>query len=513
MRNRKSITESGVTTGMQQGTHQSLPDWHLRLSVNLSNSLSAFRRVEHLLISVGIVTISTLALVQPLQAAESGSGIESNTAPLEERLKQQEQQILDLQQRLQQVESSAMSGGSKDANEPSEDVPASESSDRRDLGAVREADSAIMTRDELVSDEFPGSWPMFGTDTRMKIGGYVQAEFIYDFDGTKDKTQFLMSTIPVPGMPEYGSDGYFAAFANATRFNFDVRRIKAGAPPLRTFLEGDFYGAGTQFRLRHAYIGVGDYLVGQTWTTLTFLESLPYIIDFAAGDALFGGRSTQIRYTNKINSSWTVAIGAESLEFLGIENPYNLPGQATSQYPLLAARAERRWASGVLFLGTSIAQLHWDGGATGPSDSALQYDFIVAGRQVVGEMTYVTWNVAYGEGSGENIMAFAGSKANAVLGQDGKLTTMPALSFVLGGGHKWNTEWSSNLSVAYGFLDTPETREPLALKRGGIAHVNLIWKPVRQFSTGVEYMWGRQVVQNDAMGKASRIEFMAKYEF
>jgi len=41
----------------------------------------------------------------------------------------------------------------------------------------------------------------------------------------------------------------------------------------------------------------------------------------------------------------------------------------------------------------------------------------------------------------------------------------------------------------------------------------LIWRPVNQFSTGVEFMWGKRRAQNDALGSAERIQFMAKYEF
>ena len=43
-------------------------------------------------------------------------------------------------------------------------------------GEVRDAHQ-LLTRDELTSDEFPASWPMFGTNTRMKIGGYHQGRF------------------------------------------------------------------------------------------------------------------------------------------------------------------------------------------------------------------------------------------------------------------------------------------------------------------------------------------------
>lgn len=378
---------------------------------------------------------------------------------------------------------------------------------------VAKEKTEVLSSSELVSDAFPGSWPMFGTDTRMKIGGYMKTDFIYDFDGTLDKDQFLMSTIPVKGTPEYGNDGYTSFLAKETRINFDIRRIKPGSPALQAFIEGDFWSNGNQLRLRHAYLNVGGFIMGQTWTTLSFLESLPYMIDFAAGDALFGGRTTQIRYTHKMSDQWKVAIGVEQLATLGIGNPLGLPGEAKREWPLLALRSDYRWDDGVLFLGTSIAQLHWDGEGSGQSDDALQYDFIVAGRQKIGDTNYIAWNVSYGEGSGENIIAFAGSNANAVLNSDGKLETMPALSVLLGGGHEWNSEWSSHLSYAYGWLDTPEDRDPLALKRGGIGHVNLLWHPVKQFSTAVEYIWGAQRVQNDALGRAQRLQFMGRFDF
>ncbi len=381
-----------------------------------------------------------------------------------------------------------------------------------DLGAVKET-TEVLSGIELVSDDFAGSWPMFGNDVRMKIGGYVKADFVVDFDGTLDKTQFLMRTIPVEGTPEHGGDPYVALFSKETRFNIDVRRIREGAPPLRGFVEGDFFSAGSQFRLRHAYISAGDFLIGQTWTTLSFLESLPFMIDFAAGDALFGGRETQIRYTRTVSDLWKIGFALENLGLLGIENPSGLPGTATTQMPLIAARGDCRWDTGVLFLGTSVAQLHWDGAGSDPSSSAMQFDVVVAGRQKVGAPNYVTWNFGYGIGAGENIMAFAGSDANAVLNPDGSLDTMPALSMVLGAGHEWNAQWSSNLSYAYGALDTPDSRDPLALKRGGIGHVNLIFSPRDNFSTGVEFMWGTQRAQNDARGDASRAQWMAKYAF
>jgi len=370
----------------------------------------------------------------------------------------------------------------------------------------------VLTGSDLVDDDFPGSWPMFGRNVRMKVGGYVQANYLYDFDGSLDRRQFLMSTLPVEGTPEYDNRGYSSFFVNDSRFNVDVRRIDKDKPPLRVFLEGDFWPSGSSFRLRHAYVVFGDFLAGQTWTTLSVLEAMVIGIDFAAGDALFGGRTTQLRYQRHLGERWKLALGVENLDFMGIENPDGLGGAPSQGAPLLAARVDYSWKGGLLVVGSSVGQLRWDGGADGPYATALQWDALVAGRQYLGR-DFLTWHVSYGHGSGENIMAFIGSDANAVLTPDGRLETIPAFAFVLGFHHKWSDQLASNLSYAYGWLETPETRDPLALRKGGIGHANLVWQPTDHFSTGVEYMYGAQRTSNDSLGQASRVQGMVKMEF
>ena len=368
-------------------------------------------------------------------------------------------------------------------------------------------------REHLVNAKFPGSWPMFGSDLRLKIGGYLKADFLYDFDGTRDKNQFLMSTIPVEGEPDYGNEGYLSFFAKETRVNFDIRRVAPDKIPLQAFIEVDFFSNGNQFRLRHAYITAGDFIIGQTWTTLSFLESMAFMIDFAAGDALFGGRSVQVRYQKKLSESLKFYVGLEYLSSLGIENPNNLLGEANFQLPLLALRLDKRWKSGVLFMGASIAQLRWDGGTNGPSDQIPQLSFVLAGRQYIGENNYFTFNLSAGDAYGENIIAFAGSEANAVLNQNGELESIQGLSAMVGFMHRWAPKLESNFNYAYGWLDAPDSRAPFSLKRGGIGHLNLIYKFGKNFSIGAEYMWGAQRTSNEAYGDAGRLQTMAKFEF
>ena len=454
-----------------------------------------------------------LAAASMAQAQDS----QSPAPDTDQRLIEQEQRIEHLEDRIQELEAEAMSGAAAESPQidgsPSPDAESPPPGQLEGIyGEVRDGHQ-LLTRDELESDEFPASWPMFGTDMRMKIGGYLKVDFIADFDGTLDPTQFLMRTIPVKGTPEYGGDPYVDFLAQETRINFDIRRIIPGAVPLRGFVEGDFFSAGTQFRLRHAYITAGNFIVGQTWTTLSFMEAIPVMIDFAAGDALFGGRAPQLRYQRSLNDRWKVSVAAEQLQFLGIQNANNLPGKATTQWPLLAVRADYKYDGGIVSFGTSVGQLHWDGAANDPSDSAAQFAFLVGGRHNLGERAFATYHFSYSEGAGENIMAFAGTDANAVLDANGKLETFPAFAAVFGFGYDLTSTLSTQGSYAYGVLDTPDSRDPLALERGGVGHLNLIWRGNEYFTMGAEIMYGKTRVQNDATGDATRIQLMAKLAF
>jgi hypothetical protein len=379
-------------------------------------------------------------------------------------------------------------------------------------GDMRET-TVLLTGEDLVNMDFPGSWPMFGMNTRMKMGGYVKADILYDFDGTLDRNRFLMSTIPVEGQDEYENSGYIDFTTSETRFNIEVRRISEGSVPLRMYIETDFWTEGDRLRLRHAYIGVGNFIFGQTFAILHISESKPFIIDFGAGDAYYGGRTPQIRYQRRLNANILIAVGIEKLMNLGIENPEGLEGFPSAQLPVVSGRFDYSWETGTFIFGAMLGQLRWDLQGEGTNPTTPQNNFVIAGRQYVGANNYFTWNLSYGNGSGENIMSFVGSNANAVLTSEGELITMPAFSFLAGYSHRWTENLSSNFSYGYGWLDTPSSREPFSLKRGGVGHANIIWRPGRHFSSGIEFMRGAQITSNDATGRGKRIQAMVKFDF
>jgi len=51
------------------------------------------------------------------------------------------------------------------------------------------------------------------------------------------------------------------------------------------------------------------------------------------------------------------------------------------------------------------------------------------------------------------------------------------------------------------------------MKSGQSAHINLIWSPIKNVNTGVEFMVLERVNVDDNSGVGKRLQFMAKYIF
>jgi len=449
------------------------------------------RRMFHL----SIVSLLFLLVFLPATVfSQEADSLRKENQLLKERLNRMdelEMRIADLEGDKEKVQKKLAPETPKDTI-PSQmlDIPKSE---------LRETHQ-VLTGNELVEDNFPSSWPMFGSEYRMKIGGRVKLDMLYDFNGTNDRNQFLMSQIPVEGSPEYANRGYFNMFARESRFNIEMRRVTPGKVPLNIFIEGDFWASTNSsfYRLRHAYIVAGNFIFGQTWTTTSIMESIPNLIE-------------QIKYQNRINDIWKFAVGLEMMDYIGIDNPFNKPGRSSLGLPAFAGRFDYSWKTGMVAVGVNLAQMRWDGGDS-LYTTASQLAMVIGGRQYIGK-DYFTFNVALGRGSGDNIMALTGSNSNAILTPEGELETMPALAIVLGYVHKWNDRFTSNVSLNYTTLNPSDYRTPESMKSAAIGHINLIYQATERLFAGIEYMWGERMNKNSDFGRANRLQAMVKFDF
>ena len=381
-------------------------------------------------------------------------------------------------------------------------------------------DNALdLTGQDLVDASFPNSIPIFGTKARIAFGGYVKLDYVQDFNGGYDRYQYEIQNVPVAGDGRPVQSGYMNMFARESRFNIDARSITDKGLPLRVFFELDFYnldrGAFNQVpRLRLAYAVVGRLLFGRSWGIGSDLYAVPTTIDFAAGDALTGTRRAQVRFEDQFaNKKYSYAVGLEMLEFPGIDGPDTL-GQASQILPNLVGRLTKSTSSGGrLFFSASLFQLRWDGQDIIPNATAVGWGFSFSGRENFGKNHHFIWMASYGQGWGSQIVATVGSKSSAILTPQNQLETMPAVNLGAGVAISISPTLVSNLNIAWYSIDPSVYRSPSSIKSGASGHVNLIWSPIKNVNTGIEYMLLRRTNTDNNFGLGNRLQMMAKYVF
>jgi hypothetical protein len=425
-----------------------------------------------------------------------------------EELERRSAELDALQQRLEAALSQAESGDSIAPEQHGSKVF------QTDRGFVSDEPTLILTGADLVADDFPGSFPIFGTDARMRVGGYVKADAIFDFDGHGDPDQFLLGQIAVDGSPEAARDGYFNAHARETRFNLDFRETTPGEPAKQAFVEVDFFtppDSSAVLRLRHAYAVYGDFIVGRSWTTVSELRALPFMIDFAFGDSLYGGRTEQVRWQQPLGGG-SLALALENPSDNSIANPLGLEGRASPRFPYFAARWSNDDPARLFTVGTQIQQLRWDGEDAVPDETAMGWALVLAGRWQLNDMSYLTGTASYSDGFSEGVLALAGGGGSAVITPQG-LETDRAVTFSVGGAVNWTDTWSSNFHLAWLDRSGDALRPGSETESGGIGHVNLMWKPSNKVRTGVEYIWGTRDTLDGSSGDGARLMGMFRYDF
>ena len=416
-------------------------------------------------------------------------------------IEQQQQQIEALEERFQRMEN--------------DDWSAREQIERIDR--MREEDLA----DTVTRGDHPGSFRLPGTDTSVRIGGYVKADLIYDIGPDVGDT-FAASAIPADGSAEDRQNGNFRAHARQTRLNF-TSWTPTDIGEAMLFLEGDFFGTGgnevfsnsTSFRLRHAFGEVGPILAGQTWTLFMPLTSYPETVDFFGPSGIPFIRQGQLRYTHQIDDAWSVAVSAENSELSARDFEGNSVG---------SSRGDLRFGVDTLpdFVGAvSYDRDGWHGRIAGVArlldteaagSDDREFGWGLTASAVVptfGDDSFQA-NFTYGDGIGRYIIN--GFDQDAIIKENGNISTIRSWGLALGYTHHWSDRFRSNLVYGrYQVLDTEFATDTESLDT---VHANLIWQPDPKLQFGVEYVFGNRRFDDGGLdNQAHRVQLAAQFLF
>jgi|LakMenE18May11ns_1017448.scaffolds.fasta_scaffold9948050_2 hypothetical protein len=160
----------------------------------------------------------------------------------------------------------------------------------------------------------PSQKPTFVTEfAEGKISGFIQPAFYFDYNNLTDNDLFVTSGIPTTKLTNVKFNRFHFS-ANQSRLGFSFKFPKAGKNTTAV-LEGDFLssarGVNTFFRMRHAYITYGDFLIGQTWTNFGDVGASPNTLDLEGPNSMPGSRVAQVRWRKQISPSWNLLFALE----------------------------------------------------------------------------------------------------------------------------------------------------------------------------------------------------------
>ncbi|WP_270935082.1 DcaP family trimeric outer membrane transporter, partial [Falsiroseomonas oryzae] len=407
--------------------------------------------------------------------------------------------------------------------------------------------------DEALRGSMPNSWRIPGTDTSVRLYGFVKANLFGDLDMVNRSDAPSVQGIPLSGSAATQQSGDTQFSARRSRIGFDTQ-TPTGWGPLNSRIEFDFAGdqpsasgaatsSGYMPRLRQAYVEVGGdvfrVLVGQansvwndglveTLTDATFLNASAV-------------RQAQVRATGRLAPGVTGMVSLEApytdyTSNAGVFYPdSSLDGgasPATGTFPDLVGKVSWRGETGDVSLRGLLRQLRidTDGTAATPKGSSdgFGYGFALGGNLNMARL----WTgfgadqlfamAYYGEGIGRYFdSATSGQSAYSRIGLPGatdvSLTPVPTYGATIGYRHYWVPSVRTNMAYSYARLDNPAfVSEFSAGGAGAVAAnremqmgvVNLIWSPFATerdgrigngwLDVGVEYIYFRRDLEGGA---------------
>jgi len=374
--------------------------------------------------------------------------------------------------------------------------------------------------DVVSAGDFPGSIRIPGTDAAIKLGGRVRAALVATLDPLGSVDRFLTNSIPVNPGPGAVDNTQTNINANTSRFNFELR-TPTGAGQMRAFLEGDFFGSGNTFRLRHAYGQFHGVLVGQTWSTFSDPAASHEDLDFEGVSSENVVRQPQIRYTWILREGLSVAAAIETPRVSVTD------GTGSDEIPDVVGRAIWRFEGGGHIQLAAVARQVRAASTFDPSDFQSEYGW---GIGLSGVVPFEFWKltdrflyqVNGGRGVGRyiNDLSSLGGQDGAFDPVTGDLEALDAFGWYLAYEHMWtrsekvrDRNLRSSLIWSPVYVDNTDFQPDDAYHQTHRLSANLIFSPIRRLDVGLQYIWGRRENKDGSSGTARQVQFVVLFQF
>lgn len=325
----------------------------------------------------------------------------------------------------------------------------------------------------------------------VNLYGFVRGDAAYQIEGGNGIFNRIHAVSL--GDDNNATEDRFDSTATTTRLGLDFKGPVAGKD-VGGKIEIDFRGTNDSVRIRHAYLTMDNWLLGQTTSSFLSGETTPEMLDFNSPLGIGTYRTPQVRYSDKINADTTYFVGLEK-------------GHDDNRLPAATAKVAHKFAEGAGTLtGRALVQ------EVRARDVADETDFgwgLAAGVNFKPTET-LTLNADYSHVTGDDkfILYTNGNERYSVDGNDIDLKEFDA--FTLGATLKITPKLRSTLGYGAVFFDDAVGEENDELQQGWL---NVMYNPVQPITLGAEYVYGERETADGQTGKDNRIGVMARYNF
>lgn len=352
-------------------------------------------------------------------------------------------------------------------------------------------------------------------DTDLKFYGIVRMDGAVDFKDTTAAPFVNGQTNAVDRTPA----GNRSAFTlTATRLGMDLSK-QVNDTDVKAKIEMDFWDGAEgngKLRIRHAYVDFNNWLLGQTVSGMTNLETLTESVDYTLFMGYTWTRNPQIRYNFNLAPEHNLKIAAEYVDSRASEIP-----AVTAKYVFnkdavtLVAQGfanEKRATLQVAGTEKDIDKWAWGVGLgakykLSPMNSVQGHFYHVEGDQKF---------VSYTQQSAPAVKGFSGGGDFSVNANQNDLDQNKVNTYVLGYSHKLSDQWRTNLVASLFDYDDSTAyakNNPTTNKQVSDLAANIFYTPLQSVDVGLEYHHGKREAFNGDEFDVSRLNFVTTYKF
>ncbi|MCU4639450.1 DcaP family trimeric outer membrane transporter [Acinetobacter courvalinii] len=341
----------------------------------------------------------------------------------------------------------------------------------------------------------------------VNLYGYIRADASYQAKGASTMYNNI-SAVPLEHTAEEAQQkDRLHSTVNVTRLGLNFKTPSV-AGEVGGKLEMDFFGGATrdQFRIRHAYITLDQWLIGQTWSTFIAPEYYPETVD--AGTFVGGAlqRSPMLRYSDKLSANTSFAVAIEDPKYTATSDPDN-----EMRMPALVGRLNHKFDNGSLLSGrTFMAEKKTS------TDKQWAWGVGLGGKYQVSPQTFLKADYYHVKGDGRFLLW---ANNSYVIDDQNNIQSNEFDTISAGITHQFNSQLRSTLG--YGYMKAKDDNRFAEIQKSNLTQnkelwqgwINAMYNPYKPITLGVEYVYGERETFDGRNGIDNRVNMMATYDF